>query len=99
MTRETAPFTVFYRTSSGEGGYSCDTCGTRRHDTFPRVADAFAAATQHLNLCRGALAHRPLEGSAIIDGAKHGAVLREGIMILALNPVFANSEKPVRVIA
>jgi hypothetical protein len=99
LTRATAPFVVFYRTLTAEGGYTCETCGMRRHDSFARAADAFAAAAQHLNLCRAALRHRPIEGSAIIDGTKHAAVLRKGIMILALEPVFAAAPWPVRVIA
>jgi hypothetical protein len=98
-TRATAPFTVFYRTISGEGGYSCQTCNVRRHDSFPRAADAFAVAAQHLNVCRAALRHRPLEGTALLDGATHAVVLRDGIMILALNTVFETSPRPRRVVA
>lgn len=98
-TRPTAPFTIFYRTLRGEGGYSCETCGARRHDVFLRASDAFAVAAQHLNLCRGALRNRPVEGLAIIDGSTHGVVLREGVMILALHTVFASSGSAVRVVA
>lgn len=74
--REAPPFTVFYRRASGEGGFACGTFTARIHGCFPRMSDAFAAATQHLNLCRDALHHRPLEGAAIIDGVKHAVVLR-----------------------
>lgn len=87
-SRPTAPFTIYYRTLSGEGAYHCGVCEMRRHDRFARVSDVFAAATQHLNLCRGALRHRPVEGSAVIDGEMHGVVLREGIMIVALPTLF-----------
>ena len=99
MSRETAPFTIFYRTASGEGGYTCETCGARRHDTFPRASDAFAVATQHLNLCRAALSHRPIEGVAIVDGALQTAILRDGIMVLTVDTVFKSDSPAVRVIA
>lgn len=98
-TRGTAPFTVFYRTQTGEGGYVCQTCNARRHDVFPVVADAFAVAAQHLNLCRAALRHRPVEGQAFLDGTTHAVVLRDGIMVLALHTVFAAGPNPMRVIA
>jgi hypothetical protein len=81
--RPTAPFTVFYRTATGEGVFICRSCAVHRSDIFPRAADAFAVAAQHLNLCRAGLRHRPVEGSAIIDGVTHAAVLREGIMCSA----------------
>jgi hypothetical protein len=97
--RDTAPFTIFYRTASGEGGYGCQTCGDRRHDRFPRVSDAFAVAAQHLNLCRAALSHRPVEGAAIIDGVLHAVVLRDGIMVLALETVFHSVPGAARVVA
>jgi hypothetical protein len=97
-TRPTAPFTVFYRTASGEGGFICRSCALHRSDLFPRASDAFAVATQHLNLCRAAVRHRPVEGSAIIDGVMHAAVLREGIMILAVDAVFNTAPMPVRVV-
>jgi hypothetical protein len=87
-SRPTAPFTIFFRTVSGEGGFFCYTCGTRRHDNFSRVSDVFAVASQHLNLCRGALRDRPIEGTAIIDGAPQCAVLRDGFMIVTLPPLF-----------
>ncbi len=99
LDRGTAPFTVFYRRASGEGGFTCDRCGARRHDTFARMGEAFATAAQHLNLCRGTLANRPVEGTAIVDGRKHAVVLRTGIMILALNAVFRGYGQPVRAIA
>lgn len=98
-SRGTAPFSIFYRTATGEGGYTCLACNVRRHDVFPRAADVFAVATQHLNVCRGALRHRPVEGTALLDGNTHGVVLRDGIMILALNTVFETSPKPGRVVA
>ncbi|MDP9194281.1 MAG: hypothetical protein M3P06_21505 [Acidobacteriota bacterium] len=98
-SRPTAPFTIFHRSMTGEGGYSCETCGTRRHGTFLRASDAFAIAAQHLNLCRGALRNRPIEGVAILDGSSHGVVLREGVMTLALHTVFASSRSAVRVVA
>lgn len=97
--RPTAPFTVFYRRLSGEGGFICDSCHERRHDAFARASDAFAVAAQHLNVCRGALQHRPVEGTAILDGKKHGVVLRNGIMILALPSVFHSAPYPARVVA
>jgi len=97
--RPTAPFTVFYRTVTGEGVFICRSCAVHRSDIFPRAPDAFAVAAQHLNLCRAALRHRPVEGSAIIDGVTHAAVLREGIMILAVRPVFSAAPFPVRVVA
>jgi hypothetical protein len=97
MDRPTAPFTVFYRAASGEGGFACRTCAARRHGNFDRVSDVFAVATQHLNLCRVALRGRPLEGVAILDGAAHGLVLREGLMIVALPTVFDG--RAVRLIA
>ena len=99
MSRETAPFTIFYRTNTGEGGYSCETCGARRHDNFPRASDAFAVAAQHLNLCRAALSHRPVEGSAIVDGALQTVILRDGIMVLTVDTVFKSDSPAVRVIA
>lgn len=99
MSRETAPFTIFYRTASGEGGYTCETCGARRHDNFPRAADAFAVAGQHLNLCRAALSHRPVEGTAIVDGALQTVILRDGIMVLTVDSVFKSASPAVRVIA
>src|SRR5262245_11602811 len=98
-SRGTAPLTIFYRTVTGEGGFSCLACNVRRHDTFPRAADVFAVATQHLNICRSALSHRPVEGTALLDGNVHGVVLREGIMVLALNTVFDTSPKPARVVS
>ncbi|HVR38003.1 MAG TPA: hypothetical protein VMU84_02840 [Thermoanaerobaculia bacterium] len=98
-SRPTAPFTIFYRTATGEGGFTCSTCGMHRHDVFARASDVFAVCTQHLNLCRGALRHRPIEGTAILDGAPHGVVLREGFMILALDSVFASAPRPARVVA
>lgn len=97
--RPTAPFTVFYRTESGEGGYVCESCGARRHDTFPKIEDAFAVAAQHLNLCRAALQHRPVEGIALIDGEQRGVVLRNGIMVLTLEPVFGMQASAIRVIS
>jgi len=99
MSRETAPFTIFYRTASGEGGYSCETCGARRHDRFPRASDAFAVAAQHLNLCRALLSHRPVEGIAIVDGALQTVILRDGIMVLTVDTVFKSDSPAVRVIA
>ncbi|HEV7764971.1 MAG TPA: hypothetical protein VGQ76_08225 [Thermoanaerobaculia bacterium] len=98
-TRPTAPFTIFYRTMTAEGGYVCETCGVRRHDAFARASDAFAVASQHLNLCRGALRNRPVEGLAILDGSTHGVVLRDGVMLLMLHTVFANNGDAVRVVA
>lgn len=98
-TRPTASFTIFHRISSGDGGFTCDTCGLRRHGTFPRAADVFAVASQHLNLCRGALHNRPIEGVAIVNGTKHCAVLRNGIMIIALPTVFDHTNSAVRVVA
>jgi hypothetical protein len=98
-TRPTAPFTIFYRTSSGDGGFACETCGMRSHGTYARVSDAFAVASQHLNLCRGALRNRPVEGLAILDGVTHGVVLREGMMIVALQTVFESARSAVRVVA
>jgi hypothetical protein len=98
-TRPTAPFTVFYRTATGEGGFICRLCSIHRNDVFPVVSDAFAVAAQHLNLCRAVLRHRPVEGTALIDGATHAVVLREGIMILAVDAVFNAVPFPVRVIA
>jgi len=97
-SRPTAPFTIFHRSMTGEGGYSCETCGTRRHGTFLRSSDPFAIAAQHLNLCRGALRNRPVEGLAILDGTSHGVVLRDGVMILALHTVFASGHSAVRVV-
>jgi len=97
--RDTAPFTIFYRTVSGEGGFTCQTCGIRRHDTFPRVTDAFAVAAQHLNVCRAALSHRPVEGTAIVDGVMRAVVLRDGIMVLSLETVFESVPGAARVIA
>ena len=96
--RVTAPFTIFYRNASGEGGYVCETCREHRHDKFARMSDAFAAGTQHLNLCRGAVARRPVEGTAIIDGAKFAAVLRGGVMIVALETVFEAYGAAVRAV-
>jgi hypothetical protein len=97
--RDSAPFTIFYRTSTGDGGYACQTCGNRRHDTFPRAADVFAVAAQHLNVCRAALSHRPVEGEAILDGAKRGVVLRDGIMVLSMETVFHSVPGAARVVA
>lgn len=97
-SRLTAPFTIFYRTSTGDGGFACIRCGVRRHDAFARASDAFAVATQHLNLCRAPLRHRPVEGVAILDGTTYAAVLQEGIMILALHTVFASAPHPARVV-
>jgi len=99
MRRDSAPFTIFYRTVSGEGGFTCQSCGARRHDTFPRVSDAFAVAAQHLNVCRAALSHRPVEGIAIIDGALQVVVLRDGVMVLTVDTVFKSDSRAVRVIA
>src|SRR5436305_3379284 len=96
--RDSAPFTIFYRTASGEGGYGCQTCGCRRHDRFPRVADAFAVAAQHLNLCRAALSHRPVEGAAIIDGALLIVVLRDGVMVLTVDTVMKSDSRAIRVV-
>lgn len=96
--RATAPFNVFYRKATSEGGFGCETCGTRQHGVYLRASDAIAVATQHLNLCRGALRHRPIEGTAIIDGETFGAVLREGLMIVALPTVFAAAPRPIRVV-
>src|SRR5258708_17084555 len=97
--RGTAPFRIFTGTMAGEGGFACHACNVRRHDAFARAADVFAVAAQHLNLCRGDLRHRPVEGVALIDGSTHGVVLREGIMILALNTVFEAAPRPARVVA
>ena len=98
MMRDTAPFTIFYRTVTGEGGYTCQTCGARRHDTFPRVSDAFAVAAQHLNVCRAALSHRPVEGTAIVDGALQIVVLRDGVMVLTVDTVMKSDSRAVRVV-
>jgi len=98
-TRGTAPFTIFYRTPTGEGGFFCVVCNVRRHDAFARAADVFAVAGQHLNICRAALSHRPVEGVAYLDGATHAVVLRDGIMTLALNTVFEAAPRPARVVA
>jgi hypothetical protein len=98
-SRPTAPFTIFHRTVSADGGYTCETCGTRRHGAFPHLSDLFAIASQHLNLCRGSVRNRPVEGLAILDGVTHGVVLRDGVMILALHSVFGNTPGAVRVFA
>ncbi len=98
-SRPTAPFTIFHRAVSTDGGYTCESCGTRRHGNFFRVSDLFAIATQHLNLCRGSVRNRPVEGLAILDGVTHGVVLRDGVMILALHSVFGNDPGAVRVFA
>jgi hypothetical protein len=96
--RETAAFTIFFRSASGDGGYGCGTCGERRHDTFRRMNDVFAVANQHLFICRASLRHRPVEGLAIVDGRAYAVVLREGLMILALPTVFQASPYPVRML-
>lgn len=96
--RETAPFTLFYRSRTREGGYGCDTCHLRRHDTFGRLSDVSAVAMQHLNICRGALRHRPIEGTALVDGTTYGVVLREGVMILALPTTFCTVPYPTRLL-
>ena len=98
-SRPTAPFLVFYRTATGEGGFICHCCDFHRNGIFPRLSDTFAVAAQHLNLCRAAVRHRPVEGSAIIDGTTHATVLRDGIMILAVDSVFRAAPNPVRVVA
>jgi hypothetical protein len=98
-SRPTASFTIFFRTTSGEGGYLCHTCGASCADQFARIGHAFAVANQHLSLCRAAVRHRPLEGSAVIDGKKHAVVLRDGMMIVALDSVFRAGPSPMRVIA
>ena len=97
-SRATAPFTIFFRTASGEGGYACATCGVRRHDAFARLSDVFAAANQHLNFCRAALRHRPIEGTALVDGNTYAAILRDGFIVLALPTTFAGGGYPMRVI-
>lgn len=99
MQRLTAPFAIFFRSATGEACFACRACEMRRHDIFASVRDAFAVAAQHLNLCRGALRHRPVEGVAVIDGREHGVVLRNGVMILALQTVFEASPCPVCVVA
>lgn len=96
--RPTAPFLVFYRRSSGDGGYLCRACSAYRHDVFSRLADVCAVAMQHLSLCRAALRHRPIEGVAIVDGESHGLVLREGVMLIALHTVFDAKPSPVRAV-
>ena len=98
-SRPTAPYTIFFRNVTGEGGFNCRSCGERRHGTYARVSDAFAVAAQHLNLCRAAVRHRPVEGNAILDGVMHAVVLREGIMVLAVDAVFHTAPTPVRVVA
>jgi len=98
-TRPTAPFTVFHRSATGEGGYRCQTCGSFRADTFPQQTDAFAVALQHLSICRSLLRHRPVEGVAILDGKAHGVVLRDGFMLMTLDTVFATGSNAVRLIA
>lgn len=98
MQRPTAPFAIFYRSATGETCFVCHACEMRRHDIFASVRDAFAVAAQHLNICRGALQHRPVEGIAVLDGREHGVVLRNGFMILALGTVFEASPRPVRVV-
>jgi hypothetical protein len=97
--RLTAPFTIFFRNTTGDGGYVCHCCGASRAATFERMNDAFAVANQHLALCRGALRGRPVEGSAVIDGNRYGVVLHQGLMIVALDSVFRSSPKPVRIVA
>jgi hypothetical protein len=99
MQRPTAPFAIFYRSATGEACFACRACEMRRHDLFASARDAFAVAAQHLNICRGALHHRPVEGVAILDGQEYGVVLREGFMILALPTVFEANPRPVRVVA
>jgi hypothetical protein len=96
--RETAAFTIFFRSVSGEGGYGCGTCGEHRHDTFRRLNDVFAIANQHMSICRAVLRHRPVEGTAIVDGRAYAVVLRDGLMILALPTVFETSPYPVRML-
>ena len=90
VVRPIVTFTIFYRTAIGEGGFACPLCTVFRHDNFPRVSNVFAVATHHLNLCRAAVGP-PVEGHAIIDGVTHSAELREGIMIVALDPVFISA--------
>jgi hypothetical protein len=97
--RVTAPFTIFFRTISGEGGYGCETCRSHRHDSFRRMSDVFAVAAHHLNLCRAAMRGRPVEGAAIIDGTKYGVVLRDGVMLVAMQPAFGSCQPAVRLIA
>lgn len=97
--RPTAPFVIFYRTASGEGGFSCQRCSVSRSDSFSRASDVFAVAAQHLNICRSAMRHRPIEGTAIIDGRAQAAVLREGILVVSLKTVFRAGPLPVRVVA
>jgi hypothetical protein len=97
MDRLTASYTVFYRTSTREGGYICRACGAYRHGAFEHVSDAFAVATQHLTLCRASLRQRPVEGFGILDGMPAGLVLREGLMVVAL-PTIGGS-RALRMIA
>lgn len=79
---------VFYRIETGEGGFVCRVCALRQSGVFPRVSDTFAAAARHLNLCRSAARHASIEGIAILDGVRHAVVMRDGIMILAIDTAF-----------
>lgn len=81
-----APFTVFYRMGSGDGGFICRSCGLHESGVFARISGAFSTAAQHLDRCRAAL-QSPFEGIAIVDGVRHPVVLRQGVMILAIDPV------------
>jgi hypothetical protein len=98
-SRPTAPFLVFYRSGSGEGGFRCRRCKEVRHGSFERVADVFALATQHLLVCRADRRDRVVEGTALLDGQTHTVLLRDGVMVLSLEPVFAGGQGALRVIA
>jgi hypothetical protein len=95
-TRPTATFRLFFRTRSGEGGYSCGSCGTRHHDIFMRLSHLASLVATHLRFCRAVVQHRPVEGSAIIDGVMHAVVLRDGLLVVALGTVFEAARPAIR---
>ncbi len=79
------PFTVFYRNATGEGGFVCRACRIRQRDVFPRLRDVCAVAAQHLTECQRMGGQRAIEGRAVIDGVINPIVLREGLMVLAVD--------------
>ena len=96
--RSTAPFTVFYRASSSDGGFVCRRCNVYRNDIFARLGDLCAIAAQHLNICRAEARYRPIEGTAIINGVMHAAILRDGVLVITVAVVFRPAPPRLRLV-
>lgn len=90
-----APFTVFYRIGSCNPQERQINPPSPEGGVFARISGAFSTAAQPNRCCPGL--QTPLEGIAIVDGVRHPVVLREGVMILAIDSPVPSQPAPIGV--